>query len=145
LVDPLGAKPSLLAEVKATDLSLGAEPSLDVELQARADHQSAEATVGIAGPRGRSTLSAALPISWSSGRFALAADAPLQAHVKLVALPLAPLLDPAGAVSYATGWLSGEVAVGGTLAAPEPSGTLELRDAELTATALAQPLHGVHG
>lgn len=66
-------------------------------------------------------------------------------RARLVELPIAPLLDPAGAVSYATGWLSGSVDVAGTVSAPEPSGTLELRDAELTATALAQPLSDVRG
>ncbi|HTV24499.1 MAG TPA: translocation/assembly module TamB domain-containing protein, partial [Polyangiaceae bacterium] len=145
LADPLGAEPTLEAQLTATGLSLGAEPSLGVELTAHAEHGAADANVRVTGPRGTSSLSARVPIQWSSGRFALATDAALSGHARLVALPIAPLLDPAGAVSYATGWLSGSVDVGGTLGEPEPSGTLELEDAELTATALAQPLHGVRG
>jgi translocation and assembly module TamB len=145
LVDLLSAEPSLQAVVVANGLSLGAEPSLDLKLTARADRDDAEASLSVLGPRGRSTLTARLPISWSAGRFAVAADAPLSAEARLVELPIAPLLDPAGALSYATGWVSGNVKVGGTLSAPEPSGDLELHDAELTATALAQPLHGVRG
>jgi translocation and assembly module TamB len=131
--------------VTATGLSLGAEPNLDLKLTARADRDDAEASLSILGPRGRSTLTARLPISWSAGRFAVAADAPLSAQARLVELPIAPLLDPAGALSYATGWVNGNVNVGGTLSAPEPSGELDLHDAELTATALAQPLNGVRG
>jgi autotransporter translocation and assembly factor TamB len=145
LADALGAEPSLEARVKASGLSLGAEPSLGLELSLRADRARVEADSTITGPRGSSRLSARLPIRWSSGRLAVASDAPVSARARLVALPIAPLLDPAGAVSYATGWLSGSVDVGGTLAKPEPSGHLELADAELTATALAQPLHGVRG
>jgi translocation and assembly module TamB len=55
------------------------------------------------------------------------------------------LLDPAGALSYASGSLSGRVDVTGTLGDPQPSGHIELRDADLTATALAQPLSDVQG
>jgi autotransporter translocation and assembly factor TamB len=145
LADALGVEPSLDARLQATGLSLGAEPSLGLELSLRADRALAQAAASIAGPRGTSRLSARLPIRWSSGRLAVASDAPVSARAQLVALPIAPLLDPAGAVSYATGWLSGSVDVGGTVAEPEPSGSLELADAELTATALAQPLHGVRG
>jgi translocation and assembly module TamB len=124
---------------------MGAEPRLDVKLLARADHDDADATLTITAPKGRSVLSARVPTRWSSGRFTVKADAPLMARAHLDALPIAPLLDPAGALSYATGTVSGKVEVAGTLSAPEPSGQLELRDAELTATALAQPLHGVRG
>jgi translocation and assembly module TamB len=145
LADALGAEPSLDARLRATGLSLGAEPRLGLDLSLRADRAHVEATSSIAGPRGASSVSARLPIRWSSGRFAVASDAPLDARARLVALPIAPLLDPAGAVSYASGWLSGSIDVGGTIADPEPSGSLELRDAELTATALAQPLYGVQG
>jgi translocation and assembly module TamB len=145
LVDLLGPAPSLAADVQATGLSLGAEPSLDLQLTARADRDEAHAGASIRGPRGRSTLTARVPIHWASGRFAVAMDAPLSLQAQLVELPIAPLLDPAGALSYATGWVSGNVKVAGTANAPEPSGELELRDAELTATALAQPLHGVRG
>jgi translocation and assembly module TamB len=145
LVDVLGTEPSLAADVEATGLSLGAEPRLDLRLTARADRDDATASGSIRGPRGRSTLTARVPISWSSGRFAVASAAPVSARAELVELPIAPLLDPAGALSYATGWLSGNVELAGTVNALEPSGELELRDAELTATALAQPLHGVRG
>jgi autotransporter translocation and assembly factor TamB len=145
LADLLGAQPSLSAHLAATGLSLGAEPKLDLDLSARADRDEASASANIRGPRGESALEARVPIRWSAGRFALAADAPLSARARLVDLPLAPLLDPSGALSYATGWLSGTVEVAGTLTAPEPRGELDLHDAELTATALAQPLHGVRG
>lgn len=145
LADPLGASPTLDAKIDATGLSLGAEPNLGLELAVRADGAAVEARSRVTGPRGASHFSAQLPIRWSSGRLAVAPDAPLRARARLAALPIAPLLDPAGAVSYATGWLSGSIDVAGTIAEPEPSGTLELAGAELTATALAQPLHGVRG
>lgn len=145
LADALGSQPSLTADVAVRGASLGATPSLDLKLEAHADHDSASAAATIDAPTGRSTLSAELPIRWSRGRVQVTRDAPLAARAQLVALPLAPLIDPAGALSYVTGTVSGDVAVGGTVGAPEPSGTLQLADAELTATALAQPLHGVRG
>jgi translocation and assembly module TamB len=145
LADALGNEPSLLADVAVSGASLGATPSLDLQLEARADRTSAVAEASISAPTGRSTVSAKVPISWSRGRVQVTRDAPLVMRAQLNALPLAPLVDPAGALSYVTGFLSGGVVVGGTVGQPEPSGKLELTDAELTATALAQPLHGVKG
>ncbi len=145
LLDPLGAEPRLAASIHATHLSLGADPSLDLTLTSRADRDDLDVQIGIVAPGGRSSLAANLPIDWSRGGLTLIPDARISVRARLDDLPLAPLLDPAGAVSHAAGRLSGDVRVEGTLASPQPSGYLELEDAELTATALAQPLHGVRG
>ena len=109
-----------------------------------ADRDEAAAELEIRAPEGHGSLSARLPISWRVGRLTVAEDAPIQAHAVVDRLPIAPLLDPS-ALSYASGHLSGELDLRGTLRDPEPSGHIELRDAELTATALAQPLHDVQG
>jgi autotransporter translocation and assembly factor TamB len=90
-------------------------------------------------------LRASFPIDWSEGKLEIAPNAPVSARASLTNLPIAPFLDPGGAVSHAAGTLSGEVSVKGPLDDPHPSGHLELQNAELTATALAQPLHGVSG
>lgn len=145
LADALGSEPSLLADVAIGGASLGAAPRLDVKLDARADHASARLSANVTAPTGRSTLSAELPIRWSEGRVQIGRDAPLAVRARLHALPLAPLIDPAGALSYVSGTVSGDVVVGGTVSDPLPAGEIELADAELTATALAQPLHGVNG
>lgn len=145
IVDLLGEQPRIAATLKATQLSLGAEPALDVELRAHADSSAARVEADLAAPLGRSTLRAALPISWSKGSVSVSPTARLSAHARLLNLPLAPLLDPAGAVSHARGRVTGELHVQGPLNELQPSGRVELEDAELTATSLAQPLHGVRG
>lgn len=145
LVDPLGEQPRLDAVFKATQLSLGSDPALDVELRAHADRGAARVEADVTAPLGRSTLRAALPISWFRGRVTVSPEARLSAHARLENLPIAPLLDPAGAVSHARGRVTGELHVEGPLQELTPSGRVELEDAELTATSLAQPLHGVRG
>lgn len=143
--DLLGSMPSVEMDVSAKGLSLGADTHLDVRLRGHADRDDASLDVAIGAPGGRGSLEASLPIRWLAGRLQVAADAPLRARAVLERLPIAPLLDPAGALSYASGSLSGTVDVTGTLADPEPRGHIELRDADLTATALAQPLSDVQG
>lgn len=145
IVDPLGEAPRFDATLTATQLSLGADPALDVELRAHADSSAARVEADIAAPLGRSTVRASVPITWSKGRVSVSPTAPLSAQARLENLPLAPLLDPAGAVSHARGRVTGELNVNGPLHDPTPSGRVELEDAELTATSLAQPLHGVRG
>lgn len=145
IVDALGARPTLDVSVTASQLSLGAKPALDLKLQAHADHAAARAAADVTAPLGASRFEAALPISWSGGRLTVSPDARLSAQARLQNLPIAPLLDPAGAVSHAQGSVSGELFAEGPLTELVPSGHLEVQDAELTATALAQPLHGVRG
>ena len=145
VLDPLGQQPTLEASLAATGLSLGAEPALDLSLRARADRDDVALDVGIRAPAGHATLRAELPIDWSRGKLKIAPNAPVSARASLTSLPIAPFLDPGGAVSHAAGTVSGQVSVEGPLDDPHPSGHLELQNAELTATALAQPLHGVSG
>src|SRR5690606_1962600 len=56
-----------------------------------------------------------------------------------------PFLDPEGAISYATGTLSGQANVSGTLKAPRVQGSIDLEKLGFTATDMAQPLRNVEG
>jgi autotransporter translocation and assembly factor TamB len=143
--DLLGSTPLVEVDLSARGMSLGADTRLDLALRGHADRDDASLNAEIGAAGGSGSLSATLPISWLAGRLKVASDAPLRASAILDRLPIAPLLDPVGALSYASGSLSGRVDVTGTLRDPQPTGRIELRDAELTATALAQPLSDVQG
>jgi autotransporter translocation and assembly factor TamB len=143
--DLLGTSPALDAQASLHGFTLGAQPQLELELRALGRRDLARLELDVRAPGGLSKLSATLPISWSAARLALAPDAPVAAELHLAQLPLAPFLDPNGAISEASGRLSGDVRVHGPLNHPEPQGHLELADAALTATALAQPLRDIQG
>ncbi len=145
LVDPLGEQPTLRATLSAAGLSLGAEPALQLLLRGHADRGTASVQLSLKAPDGHASIDASLPIEWSGGHFKVESAAPITARALLQRFPIAALLDPSGAVSHASGRLSGDISLKGPLDKPEPSGHLELEDAELTATALAQSLHGVSG
>ena len=145
LDDALGARPELRADVVARRFSLGSVDTLDAELQARVGPEEARAELLLVAPTGRSTLRAQLPIDFKNGRLAVAKDAPAQADLTLQGLPLSPLLDPKGAISYASGTLDGTAALRGSLDKPTLRGELRLKDVGFTATELAQPLRDVRG
>jgi autotransporter translocation and assembly factor TamB len=145
LKDALGTRPELRADVVARRFSLGSVDTLDAELQALVGPEEARAELLLVAPTGRSKLRARLPIDFKNGRFAVAKDAPAQADLTLQGLPVAPLLDPKGAVSYASGTLDGTAALRGSLDKPTLRGELRLKDVGFTATELAQPLRDVRG
>jgi hypothetical protein len=145
LVDPLGVQPALHATLSAVGLSFGAEPSLNLLLRGQAGPDTASVDLSLKAPEGHARVDASLPIEWSGGHFKVTNNAPITARALLQRFPIAALLDPSGAVSHASGRLSGDISLKGPLDKPVPNGHLELEDAELTATALAQSLHGVRG
>lgn len=143
--DALGLDPRFDGVVTARGLNRGAPPALDAELVLHAERRRAEARLSLTAPGGRSELDATLPIEWTDGRLVVLEDAALVASARLRDLPVEPFLDPSGAISHASGRVSGDLRVSGPLRAPDVEGRLELHEAELTATALAQPLHGIRG
>jgi autotransporter translocation and assembly factor TamB len=145
LEDALGTRPTLRADVVARRLSLGSVDTLDAELQARLGPEEARADLLLVAATGRSKLGVQLPIDFKNGRFAVARDAPARADLTLQGLPLSPLLDPKGAISYASGTLDGTATLRGSLDKPTLRGELRLKDVGFTATELAQPLRDVRG
>jgi translocation and assembly module TamB len=143
--DALGEAPSLDLTLEARQLRLGGTSGIDLSAKAHADRRSSALDAALATAAGSSTLSARVPIEWSRGKLALTEDAPLSLRASLVKLPIAPFLDPRGTVSYASGSVSGQVAVSGALKAPRLAGQLTLDDVAFTATNLAQPLRDVRG
>lgn len=143
--DPLGKSPQLKAEVRARGFSLGSPDTLDADLDASLSSTSAQADLKLMAEGGSSSLHAELPIELKAGRLSVAKNAALQADLVLRRLPISPLLDPKGVISYASGTLDGSARARGTLDAPELQGELKLNDLAFTATDLAQPLREVSG
>lgn len=143
--DLLGAQPRATVEVKARGFSMGSRQTLDATLTAAMDQRSARAEARFSSEQRRSELSLELPLKLSNGKTTLNRQAPLKANLDLRHLPLAPFLDPRGAVSYASGTLDGKVQAQGSLEAPSVHGRIALEDLAFTATGLAQPLRQVSG
>lgn len=145
LIDPLGTKPEVLARVKARKLTLGAAQSVDVTLDASADRRHAKASAELVAGNRRSTFHFELPLSWQKGSISVEGRAPVRGRLRLRRLPLAPFFNPRGAISYASGNVSGDVTLVGTVAKPKLQGSVDLEDIGLTATDWAQPLRNING
>lgn len=150
--DPLGERPELRGDVSLRRFRASPLPKykgsireelLDFQAQFEADLARAALKAELSAGKNRSTLQATLPIQYERGVVKLADDAPLDARLRLVHLPISPLLNPRGAVSYATGTVHGQARLSGTRAAPKLEGQLELEKVAFTATDLAQPLRDV--
>jgi autotransporter translocation and assembly factor TamB len=154
LVDPLGAKPEFQGDLtvrnfRASPLPPGVQTRkdelLDVEAHLGLNAERAELRAALFSGKNRSTLEAHLPIHYQKGAISIPPTAPLDAHLKIVHLPISPLLNPRGSISYASGTIDGWVDLRGSRAAPRFQGGLELERVAFTATDLAQPLHEVQG
>lgn len=147
--DLLGASPELEVDMKADNFSLGDLKRLSIELAARAHQSGGEVEAQLQGTgthrESRANLSARLPWTFSQGKFEMEQDVPLDLDLDLHHLPIAPLLPPKGAISYASGTLDGELQVRGSLQSPLVDGQLDFEQLEFTTTALAQPLSDVNG
>jgi autotransporter translocation and assembly factor TamB len=147
--DLLGRKPLLQVEGGIDRLGLGGRDSVDLELEARADHQGVKVEVELRARerlRGKgATLNAELPWRLSEGNLELEDDLPFVAQLRLRHLPIAALLPPKGPISYARGGLDGEVRADGTISSPQLAGEIRLEDLGFTSAAIAQPLRDVRG
>jgi hypothetical protein len=141
----LATDPKIDVNLKGEKLSLGSPAGIDLELHASATPDVAKAEVAFDHGDTRSTINASLPIRWQGSSFETLPDQPLGAHVVLDRFPVIALLPPSFAISRASGFLSGEVHAGGTLAEPKVNGTIQPQNIALTVTGLAQPLHGIEG
>src|SRR5690606_18813928 len=101
------------------NFSLGDLKRLSIELAARAHQSGGEVEAQLQGTgthrESRANLSARLPWTFSQGKFEMEQDVPLDLDLDLHHLPIAPLLPPKGAISYASGTLDGELHVRGSL------------------------------
>ncbi|HSC88220.1 MAG TPA: translocation/assembly module TamB domain-containing protein, partial [Polyangiaceae bacterium] len=152
--DPLGVEPSGEARLSVKGFRAAplvayegqrADETLDIVLESKVDARHVEARGElVAGPR-RSTLEGRMPLRIEKGRVTVADDAPLFARVRLEHLPISPLLDPKGSISYASGTVHGGVELNGTWSDPRFNGEISLEKVGFTATDLAQPLRDVQG
>lgn len=150
--DPLGERPELQGDVSLRRFRASPIPKynvsvreelLDFQAHLEADATRAALKAELMAGKHRSTFQATLPIQYERGVVMLAEDAPLDARLSLVHLPISPLLNPRGAVSYATGTVHGQARLSGTRAQPKLDGQLDLEKVAFTATDLAQPLRDV--
>ena len=143
---PLGAAPRADARLQVNGFTLEqAEMHLDARLHADASEVRLQAhATDTTNPQHRSQADAHVPWEWSRGKITLAPTAPLSVAIALRHLPLAPLIPHGTGLSHVAGTLNGKVELGGSWLLPELSGELELHDAALTYTDIAQPLHDIH-
>jgi autotransporter translocation and assembly factor TamB len=143
LHDVLSTSPQGNLELTIDDFNRGGAEALDLSARAKADAHTLTLDAHANAGGKISRLQASLPVRQRA--YGLDPMAPLDVSVELDELPLAPFVHPRGAISYATGSLSGEASARGNLAAPRLAGKLKLNDIAFTATQLAQPLSDVQG
>ncbi len=146
--DVLGKHPTLSADLNARALSLGSRETLDLSLEARADSDSVKTDLIIQGRGERQDahgkVDIKLPWKWSEGKVEVEENSPFEANILLQKLPIAPLLPPRGALSYARGTIDGELKAQGRLRSPQLHGHIQLNELAFTSTSLAQPLRGIN-
>ncbi len=146
--DVLGKDPTISADLNAQALSLGSRETLDLLLKARADSESVETDLNIQGRGARKgahgRVDIKLPWKWSQGKVKVEENSPFEANILFQKLPIAPLLPPRGALSYARGTIDGDLKATGRLQSPQLRGHLQLNELAFTSTALAQPLRGIN-
>lgn len=143
--DALGERPNAELALRISNLTAGSRTSVDTSLDAFIKPDQAGFDAKVRHGVNTSTAKLRLPVKLGNGRFTVEGKAPLQGELVLRHLPIEPFLDPAGAISYATGTLSGQAKLSGTLKQPRASGTIELEQLGFTATDMAQPLRNVEG
>ncbi len=145
LDDPLGDQPDVALSLKISNLTAGSKTSVDTSLDAFVRPSEAGLDAKVRHGVNTSTLTARVPVKWGDARLTIDERAPLRGTLSLRHLPIEPFLDPEGAISYATGTLSGQANVSGTLKAPRVQGSIDLEKLGFTATDMAQPLRNVEG
>lgn len=146
--DVLGKKPQLKMDLDAQGLSLGSRETLKLSLDALANSDSVQAELKLDGEGGKTSagkIALKLPWKWSDGQVQVEENSPFDANVLFKDFPIAPLLPPRGAISYARGTIDGNVQAKGRLQSPELHGRIQLNEIAFTSTSLAQPLRGING
>ena len=147
--DVLGTFPQISAKLNVQSFSLGSNETVDVNLDMTALSSEVILIGEIRGSDEQrkilGLLSTTIPIRYSNGNLSIEQNIPINASIRMNHLPIAPLLPPEGAISYARGYLQGDVKAGGKLESPLFFGHLALQDVAFTSTSLAQPLRRVQG
>jgi translocation and assembly module TamB len=141
----LEAAPQLELALRAQQLSVNRVDFMDATLDAQLRTPAASVELGLVHGATRSSLTARVPLELRAGSLSLPRDQPLSAELRLDRLPVGALVPAGGAISRATGTLSGRITLAGTRAAPELGGFLAPEGVGFTATALAQPLADING
>lgn len=143
--DPLGSRPDVAVALRIGSLTAGSKTSVDTAFDFFVKPGQAGFDAKVRHGVNTSTAMLRVPVDLRDGRLKVDENARLRGDLRLSHLPIEPFLDPNGAISYATGTLSGGATVGGTLKTPSVRGSIELEDLGFTATNVAQPLRDVAG
>lgn len=143
--DPLGESPDVALALTIGNLTAGSKTSVDTSLDLFVKPDEAGLDAKVRHGVNSSTMTLRVPVELGGGRLKIDDKAPVRGELALRHLPIEPFLDPEGAISYATGTLSGQAKVSGNLKSPRVMGAIDLEDLGFTATDMAQPLRDVGG
>lgn len=140
-----GPTPGGLLEVQVHGFSRGSDETVDLDVSIAGDPARLDLNGTVTAAGKRSSSSARLPLARRAGTVGLDPHGPLDVRVCLDQLPIGPFAGSDGAISYASGAVSGELSARGEPAAPKLRGELRLEDVAFTITAIAQPLSDIRG
>ena len=143
--DLLGRQPTAELALHAINLSAGSRARVNAKLNLSLRSDRATINASVRHGANNSTATAQVAIRAGGGQLTIDKNAPVHGKVHLRHLPIGPFFDPSGAISYATGTLSGDVQLAGRLKHPKVKGTIDLEQLGFTITETAQPLRKITG
>ncbi|HKO94910.1 MAG TPA: translocation/assembly module TamB domain-containing protein, partial [Polyangiaceae bacterium] len=148
VADGVGVEPivsSLRLDVE--DIPTQEGPKLGVTVYANTSKEAASAKGDLklnGGVKGQ--FNASVPLLYAATPFpSVPLDKPVRAELNLPDFPVSGLTAFTDVIGRAGGRLGARLRLTGTLEKPEPSGSIELKDAALSIAALAQPFSNVNG
>jgi hypothetical protein len=146
--DELGAGPVISSlRLSIDDVPTPEGPKLGLALRANTNKDliAVQGELKLGGTV-KGKLSASLPLAYGATPVpSLPLDKPVRADVDLPDFPVSGLTAFTSLIGRAGGRLGAKLRVTGTLQAPQPSGTIELRRAAFSIASLAQPFGDVNG
>ncbi|MFT3925356.1 MAG: translocation/assembly module TamB domain-containing protein [Myxococcales bacterium] len=143
---PAGGPPDVDLNLRVEGLTTASSKPISGSATLRNDAHHAELALKIVtGGKERGSLQATLPLRFRGVRPGISLNSPLDMHLRVANLMVAPLLEFTSAVGRGGGTFSGDVRVTGSVRQPVPHGYLVFDDVAFTVASLAQPVRGIHG
>jgi autotransporter translocation and assembly factor TamB len=147
--DDVGKGPTRASvEVDVDEIRVGEEAPLGVHVRATSDAAAVQVAGNFKlGGATKGKFEARVPLAYAAGEPlpSVPRDKPLYAALSLPDFPLSGLTSFTRVVGRAGGYIKADLKLSGSLAAPQPAGFVELRDAAFSIAALAQPFSNVNG
>ncbi len=141
-----GKAPETRLKLRVEGLSSARATAVSSQLSVRTDGRSLEldAVVHSQG-RERAQVGLSLPLRYRGLTPGLALNEPVHGNVRLHELPVGPILQFTEGIGGASGTLSGDVELSGTLKDPRPQGFLAFDAVSFVVASLAQPIRDLSG